>query len=683
MNPTLRRSFLLVHRWTGLTLGLLVVFLAVTGLTLVFRPQLEPVVSHDLMAAGTCREPLPLDALLASARTVHPKGAIDVIKIVEGESTMIRFADKIGVYIDPCNGVVLGQQHRWGGPINTLEQLHRFRFIDSSDVGNFITGSAAFAAALIFAIGGLVVWWPPTMRALKRSFRLLPHLTGRAFELNLHRTVGIYASLVILVVAVTALPIAFKWVRSSITALTSSPTPVPRPASENVAATTKRLPLDAYLRNAQAIVPRSSETVIGYPRNDADSVEVQMVGPDAPHPKAISYVYLDAYNGKTLRFEPYGESGTGNKIYRWADAIHMGYVGGLFGQILLFAGILGVPVLGYTGVSSYLRRRFAEAEDKTPGHKVRVNRIRPESAEIKSFELVSANKAPLPDFTPGSHIDVHIDDGLIRQYSLCNGPTEKDRLVIAVKREPESRGGSRAMHERISEGDVLTISAPRNHFPIDPKATHHLLLAGGIGVTPLLSMARHLLGIGASFHLQYFTRGVEHAAFHAVFSQPEFRGKVSFHYALDPEGLRTYLHKLLWHRQEGAHLYVCGPRPFMDLVETTASATWPPETVHSEYFSANPMAFSGSREAFEVKLALTGGTYKVPADKTIVNALAEYGIEIPTSCEQGVCGTCLCGVLEGTPDHRDAFLTEAERKAGDKMLPCVSRAVGTTLVLDI
>jgi vanillate monooxygenase ferredoxin subunit len=147
--------------------------------------------------------------------------------------------------------------------------------------------------------------------------------------------------------------------------------------------------------------------------------------------------------------------------------------------------------------------------------------------------------------------------------------------------------------------------------------------------------------------------------------------------------LRLYLHKLLWHRPQGAHLYVCGPRPFMNLVEEIATASWPPQTIHAEYFNANPLAHAGTRAPFEVSLALSGGTYSVSADKTIVQALARRGIEIPTSCEQGVCGTCVTGLLDGEADHRDAFLTEAERRAGDKIMPCVSRAKSKLLVLDL
>jgi vanillate O-demethylase ferredoxin subunit len=306
-----------------------------------------------------------------------------------------------------------------------------------------------------------------------------------------------------------------------------------------------------------------------------------------------------------------------------------------------------------------------------------------EAQEVRSFELVSANDDPLPPFSAGSHIDVHVAPGLVRQYSLCNGPEDRDRYLIAVKLEPESRGGSRAMHETIAVGDVITIGAPRNNFAIDPSARRHLLLAGGIGVTPLLSMARHLIAAGASLELQYFTRSVGHTAFHDELSRPPFADHVKFHYAIEPEALRAYLRKLLWHRPEGAHLYLCGPRPFMDLVETTAAPTWPPEAVHLEYFTADPLALAGVQDTFEVRLGHSGATYVIPAGKSIVEALAEQGVHIETSCEQGVCGTCLTGVLEGVPDHRDVFLTDAEKVACDRMTPCVSRAKSALLVLDL
>ena len=239
------------------------------------------------------------------------------------------------------------------------------------------------------------------------------------------------------------------------------------------------------------------------------------------------------------------------------------------------------------------------------------------------------------------------------------------------------------MHEQVRQGDTLTISAPRSNFELKEDVDHTVLIAGGIGITPLLSMALHLDALGRSFELQYFSRSIAHTAFHQLLSRKGLAEKVGFHYAVEPEAVRSYLRKHLWHHQGGAHLYLCGPRPFMDLVEQTAAITWPPESVHLEYFTADPASLAGLRETFTVRLARSGGDYVIPTDKTIVQALAEHGIQVETSCEQGVCGTCLTGVLEGIPDHRDVFLTDEERASGDKFLPCVSRAQSDVIVLDL
>ena len=314
--------------------------------------------------------------------------------------------------------------------------------------------------------------------------------------------------------------------------------------------------------------------------------------------------------------------------------------------------------------------------------KVRVERIRQEAADIKSFRLMAVDASALPPFSPGSHIDVHVG-GLVRQYSLCNNPATADHYVIAVKREAESRGGSLAMHEHVREKDVLTISPPRNNFSLRQGATQSLLLGGGIGITPLLSMARHLRTAGLAFQLQYFTRSIDCTAFHDELSAQAWKNHVVFHYALDPAALKTYLRKLLWEHSAGMHLYVCGPRPFMELVQDVAAATWPPDSVHVEYFSADPQALAGPRSTFQVRLARTGTTCLVKDDQSIVSALQQVGVEIPTSCEQGVCGTCLTGVLAGEPDHRDAYLTEEEKACNDKILPCVSRARSQSLTLDL
>jgi vanillate O-demethylase ferredoxin subunit len=314
---------------------------------------------------------------------------------------------------------------------------------------------------------------------------------------------------------------------------------------------------------------------------------------------------------------------------------------------------------------------------------LQVRRVTHEASDIKSFELANADGSCLPPFAPGSHIDVHVGDGIVRQYSLCNGPNDTCSYLIAVKKEPASRGGSRGMHERIQVGDTLTVSLPRNHFGLAPHAARHLLVGGGIGITPLLSMARHLLASASDFEMHYFGRSVEHAAFHAELSRPEFANRVVFHLGLDAEAVRATLQGLLAQRPQDAHLYLCGPAPFMDQVRAQAAAAWPDDAVHLEYFAADQALLAGPTEGFEVTLARSGGTYTVPESESIVEVLARHGINVPVSCEQGVCGTCITTVLDGVPDHRDMFLSEAEKKSCKQIALCVSRALGPKLVLDL
>lgn len=682
MNPTLRKVILQTHRWTGLTVGLVIVMLAVTAAIIVFRPQLEPLTSPHLFDVSQCTTPLSLDAQTANAVMAHAGSRPEDIRIHPGthEPTQIRFADREVLYVDPCSAQVLGEQNKYGGLFGLPEKLHRFKFIEG-EVGAAIDGTITLIFALVLIAGGLIVWWPPTLVALKSALKFRLHLRGIAFTLNLHNVVGIYSSLVLLVTTLTALPISFQWAHHAINWVTGSQARESGPSSKLVEGAMP-LPMESLWQRALALVPEPKEAVVRFPRNPQEAVEVYLVGSDAPHSNARSYVYLDAYTGELLKFAPYAQSSPGYKVYSLLVPLHTGEIGGVFVQFLFFLGMLGVPVLAYTGFSSYLRRRFP-ATAKPAVLKVSVQSICNETEEIKSFRLTAANRKSLPSFTPGAHISVQIPDGLTRQYSLCNGPGDTDAYHIAVKREPDSRGGSRVLHERVAEGDTLEVMAPRNHFPIEPSAAHHLLLAGGIGITPLLSMARHLQATGASFELQYFTRSVKFTAFHELLSRPAFSGKVNFHYALDPQSLRTYLHALLRRRPEGAHLYACGPRPFMNLIEDVASAAWPPEAIHMEFFAADPLASSGPRQPFEVTLARAGASYTVPAEKSIIQVLAEHGVRVSNSCEQGVCGTCVTGVLEGTPDHRDAFLSERERKACDKMMLCVSRAKSERLVLDL
>jgi vanillate monooxygenase ferredoxin subunit len=313
---------------------------------------------------------------------------------------------------------------------------------------------------------------------------------------------------------------------------------------------------------------------------------------------------------------------------------------------------------------------------------VKVLRKKQEAMDIASFELAREDGGPLPGFSAGSHIDVQLPGGLTRQYSLCNDAAEQHRYRIAVLRDPGSRGGSIAMHDQVREGDVIHISEPRNHFPLQ-HATRSLLFAGGIGVTPLLCMAQRLATIGADFTLHYSTRSADRTAFKDEIAQSRFAANVEFHHDDGGAAQTLNLPVALGAYDEGTHIYVCGPTGYINhVVQVAQGMGWPSSRIHLEYFAAAPQD-TAADQAFDVKLASTGKTYRIAADQTVVHALQEQGIDILTSCEQGVCGTCITRVLEGEPDHRDLYFTDEEKSKNDQFTPCCSRARTPLLVLDI
>ena len=308
---------------------------------------------------------------------------------------------------------------------------------------------------------------------------------------------------------------------------------------------------------------------------------------------------------------------------------------------------------------------------------------RAEADDIVSFELSAVDGGTLPPFSAGSHIDVHVDgDKLIRQYSLCNDPTESHRYQIAVLRDPGSRGGSLAMHDRIVEGARIQISPPRNHFPL-VNANETLLIAGGIGVTPLLCMAERLAKIGAAFRLHYCTRSPSRTAFRGRLAASSFAERVFFHYDEGPASQHFDAPTALGSPRAGCHIYVCGPSGFIDYVIGTAKAAgWPDSSLHKEHFGPAKAATTGD-SAFSVQLASSGTILDVPANKSVMEVLSEHGVALPASCYQGVCGTCITRVLGGEIDHRDFFFTDAEHAAQDQFTPCCSRARSDLLVLDL
>ena len=315
-------------------------------------------------------------------------------------------------------------------------------------------------------------------------------------------------------------------------------------------------------------------------------------------------------------------------------------------------------------------------------HQVRVQAIVWEADAIASFELRDPLGRPLPAFTAGSHIDLHIKPDLVRQYSLCNDPAERHRYVIAALREDHGRGGSRALHEDTRVGDIVTIRGPRNHFPLAADASRHLLLAGGIGVTPMMAMIAQLEACGQRYRLYYCTRSPQKTAFAERLAPLVTADKVVIHHDGGDPARSLDLGALLRDVEPGAHVYYCGPAGFMETARR-ACAHWPSDTVHFEYFTppADAIASNVGNRAFKVKLLRSGLELDVPADKTIVDVLRAHDVFIETSCENGVCGTCLTRYAGGEPEHRDFVLDESDRK--EFVMVCCARSKTPVLTLDL
>ena len=329
------------------------------------------------------------------------------------------------------------------------------------------------------------------------------------------------------------------------------------------------------------------------------------------------------------------------------------------------------------------RRRRDDAAGAAPARRpevqVTVTRKWLTAEGIAAFELAPVS-GELPSFQPGAHVDVHMPGDLVRQYSLTNGPEETGLYRLGVKLEPDSRGGSEHMHKALQEGDTLAISQPHNNFPLRRDAARTLLIAGGIGLTPLVAMAQTLARQGLAWEFHYFAHSEAHVAFRELLDP--HGGRVSKHLGLTPDETAAELTRLTEQYAPAHHLYVCGPGPMIEATRSIAAeAGWPESAVHFEYFK-NESAQDDSSD-FEVVLARRKQTLRIGPGSSILESLRDAGVDMPSSCEQGVCGTCIVTVLEGTPDHQDVYFSDSEREAGDRMLTCVSRAAGKRLVLDL
>jgi len=310
--------------------------------------------------------------------------------------------------------------------------------------------------------------------------------------------------------------------------------------------------------------------------------------------------------------------------------------------------------------------------------RLRVTRAERIADGIHLFELCDAGGASLPAFSAGAHIAIRTPGGLTRKYSLCNDPAERNRYQVAIKREANGRGGSSDLIDHVKAGDELAVSAPVNDFELPQRAQDFLFIAGGIGITPIMAMIRQVVAQGKNFRLFYCSRSPETTAFVDELSGPQFQDKVTIHYDQGDPTCSLDLKPILAERRNREHLYCCGPRPLMETVRAMTNH-WSQAAVHFEAFSDADTHKAGDTP-FKVKLARSGAVLDVPTDKTILEVLHANGVEVPSSCETGTCGTCKTKLLAGQADHRDLFLAEHDKPT--HIMICVSRAKSDEITID-
>ncbi|MEO4207031.1 PDR/VanB family oxidoreductase [Acinetobacter pittii] len=303
-----------------------------------------------------------------------------------------------------------------------------------------------------------------------------------------------------------------------------------------------------------------------------------------------------------------------------------------------------------------------------------------EGGNIAVMEFESATSTTLPKVEAGAHIDVHLPNGMVRQYSLCQNPNEEGKFRLGILRDPESRGGSISAFDEIKDGMQIQVSEPKNLFPL-LKAKHSILIGGGIGITPLITMAYQLAHEGESFELHYCGDSPENCAFVDEIKNGELAKHTTFHFKSEGASHRAFFESAIKDIDSESHIYTCGPVGFMDWVINLATThNFPEQQIHKEYFQVET---DTSGDSFEVVAERSGKIIMVEAGETILQALAKEGIDIEMSCEQGVCGTCMCDVIEGEPDHRDVYFTDEEKASNEQILVCCSRSKTPRLVLDI
>lgn len=653
------------HRWFGLPLSLLLLVQALTGAVVLFRHEANDFL-HPAALTADAGPSLPLQTVVTAVMRERPDAKllrIDFPSTPDG--TPILRLDRGGtewrLSVDPGSGRVKREATIAAWPIEWIFDLHYTLLLGKN--GQTIAGLSGLGL-LILSITGPILWWRGRPRG--RSLFAVADSGRRArFLRDLHRLTGILAALPLILLSFTGMMVALKIWTSVLVGLIAPVTAKPAPV---VAARPDQplLPLDRIIAAAQADRPGAPIRNIRFPGGTGRVVLVFLKDQAASRPDATWQVWVNAYDATILARYSEDVQAPGSRFLEWMLPLHTGSAGGLALRLFWLLAALGLSGLLVTGAWGWLARRGRSPQTLRV---VGVDRLSP---TVVGLSLRRPFGMPVR-VEPGAHIDLYLPGGLIRQYSLTNAPGDRSAYRIAVQLEPAGRGGSRAMHG-LSVGDRVRVGRPRNSFSLDRTAPHHLLLAAGIGITPIIAMADTLAQAGTSFTLHYATRDANGVLFRDRLSSLGDRALVYPGDAVPRQ--RLDIRALMADAPQGTHLQACGPPRFLDEVRRVADHMgWDTTRLHLEGFT--PTAPGADARPFSARLP-DGSLIPVPADQTLAQALTAAGLPVSVSCGQGVCGTCTLPLRAGQALHYDHCLSPQERQT--LITPCCSRGVGEIAV---